>query len=284
MPVDMKQDMYKRAPEIIEATYLLEKELGDRLRSSTKAERKQLYISLYNNLFQKLPFNPFLLENTDPEIGAWIVARRMDLLENFLSPDTVFSEIGAGSCRLSIEIAKQVKKAIALDVSSEVGQQTDTPDNFEFVVTDGITIPVPNDSITIAFSHQLMEHLHPEDALEQLQNIYAAIAPGGSYICVTPNRLSGSHDTSQFFDNVVSGWHLKEYTLSELYDLFRQVGFTKVGYYKYGKGVSFNIPLNSVTIAIVRIAEKLIDILPPSLKRQVAQLFLFRGITIIGTK
>jgi hypothetical protein len=31
-----------------------------------------------------------------------------------------------------------------------------------------------------------MEHLHPEDAFEQLRNIIRALAPGGRYVCITP--------------------------------------------------------------------------------------------------
>ncbi|WP_197985725.1 class I SAM-dependent methyltransferase [Leptolyngbya sp. Cla-17] len=284
MPVKMEDDMYKRSVEIIEETYLLEKELGTRLKNSTKAERQQLYISLYDNLFQKLTFNPILHEKTDPEVGAWVVARRMELVEPFLTPGTVFLEIGAGSCGVSLEVAKHVKRVYAIDVSFEVGQQLNPPANFEFIVSDGLTIPVPNNSISLAFSHQLMEHLHPEDAVEQLQNVYKAISPGGSYICVTPNRLSGPHDASQFFDDVATGWHLKEYSLSELYDLFRQVGFTKISYYKYGKGANINFPLNSITITAIRTLETLIDQLPVSLKRKTAKALLFRGITMIGVK
>ena len=61
-----------------------------------------------------------------------------------------------------------------------------------------------------------MEHLHPDDALEQLQNIYSALVPGGIYLCITPNRLSGPQDVSRDFDMVATGFHLKEYTISEL--------------------------------------------------------------------
>lgn len=121
MPVKMEDDMYKRSFEIIEETYLLEKELGSRLKNSTKAERQQLYISLYDNLFQKLTFNPILQEKTDPEAGAWVVARRMELVEPFLTLDTVFLEIGAGSCGVSLEVAKHVKRVHAIDVSFEEG-------------------------------------------------------------------------------------------------------------------------------------------------------------------
>ena len=71
-----------------------------------------------------------------------------------------------------------------------------------------------------------MEHLHPDDAVDQLKNIYNALVNGGKYICITPNRLTGPHDISKYFDNVATGFHLKEYTVTELSGLFREVGFS----------------------------------------------------------
>ena len=50
----------------------------------------------------------------------------------------------------------------------------------ETVLSDGCSVPVPHDSVTLAYSFQVMEHIHPDDALEQLRNLFAVIAPGGS--------------------------------------------------------------------------------------------------------
>src|SRR3712207_8321428 len=63
---------------------------------------------------------------------------------------------------------------------------------------------------TTLFRSQLMEHLHPEDAAEQLANIARALAPGGVYVCVTPNRLYGPSDISMYFDDVRSEEHTSE--------------------------------------------------------------------------
>jgi hypothetical protein len=87
---------------------------------------------------------------------------------------------------------------------------------------------VPPDSVQLAYSHQLMEHLHPDDAVDQLTAIYRALAPGGRYVCVTPNRLCGPHDISTYFDETPTGFHLREYTSGEMAALFRKVGFARV--------------------------------------------------------
>jgi hypothetical protein len=55
-----------------------------------------------------------------------------------------------------------------------------------------------------------------------------ALKPGGRYLVVTPNRLSGPHDISRAFDDVARGFHLKEYTYGELSRALRQAGFRRV--------------------------------------------------------
>ena len=98
----------------------------------------------------------------------------------------------------------------ALDVSDEIATRITLPANCKLVLSDGLTVAVPEGSIDVAYSNQLMEHLHPDDAVEQLHNVYRALKPGGAYICITPNALWGPHDVSRRFDREPTGFHLKE--------------------------------------------------------------------------
>ena len=139
--------------------------------------------------------------------------------------------MGAGDCLVTFAVARLVKKAIAVEVSETIAKASDTPENFELVLSDGVSIPVPPGSIDVAYSQQLMEHLHPDDALEQLENIYASLKPGGKYFCVTPNGITGPHDISRHFDDTATCFHLKEYTISGLAKLFKRVGFRQVYLY-----------------------------------------------------
>jgi SAM-dependent methyltransferase len=284
MPVSIKEDKYGRSFEQLRETYESEKQLGYKLKTATKEERKHLYISLYDEHFKKIPHHPMLLRKTNPDAIAWVTAQRMQLLRHFLKSDTIFLEIGPRDCSLSVEVAQQVIKVYAVDVSNEIAKNSNFPQNFELIISDGCSIPVPEDSVDVAYSHQLMEHLHPDDASEQLQNVYKVLAPGGIYICITPNRLSGPHDTSAYFDDVATGWHLKEYTVSELYQLFHSAGFSKIDYYKSRETFHTALPLTPFTIAVVKGFEKILSILPFSLRRKLATILTFRGITIVGTK
>lgn len=278
-------DTYSSNLEQIKEHYELEKSLANRLLNSTKQERQYLYTSLYDELFTKITFHPQLSVKADPTAAAWIVAQRMQLIENFLNSELIFLEIGPGDCTLSLEIAKHVKKVYALDVSNEITKNLSLPDNFELIISDGCSVPLPENSVNVAYSHQLMEHLHPDDAVEQLQAVCRALVPGGSYICITPNKLSGPHDVSQYFDEVATGFHLKEYLLSELYQLFRAAGFSKVSLYKSYKTTHLQIPLSSNTMLLFVAIESLLKVLPFSLRRKIASLpLLFRGMTVVGVK
>ena len=97
-------------------------------------------------------------------------------------------------------------------------------------------IPVPDGSVDVAYSNQLMEHLHPDDAQAQLADIHRALGPGGCYVCVTPRPAPPAPgDVSMYFDEVARGFHLREYTVGELRAMFRRVGFRRIDFYAGGR-------------------------------------------------
>lgn len=235
-----------RSPEELYEHYLVERDLADQLRRSTRDQRSTLYSAVYNDLFRRLPNHPQLTRATSAAMMERVIRGKMRLLSRFLRPDTTFLEIGAGDCLLSMEVACHVRKVYAVDVSAEVNRGITPPSNFELILSNGTDIPVPAGMVNVAFSFQVMEHIHPDDAVEQLRSIYRILAPGGVYICVTPNRLSGPHDISMYFDRQATGFHLKEYTVSELIDLFESVGFQKAFVYTGGSGKFVQLPATPV--------------------------------------
>jgi SAM-dependent methyltransferase len=274
-----------RNVEQLREHYEIEKALASRLLNSTKEDRQHLYTALYDELYTNVTHHPRWTRKSSSEITSWIVSQRMQLLQRYLSPEKTYLEIGPGDCSLAVEVSKHVKKAYAVDVATEVTKNQVFPQNFQFIVSDGCSIPVPENSVDLAYSHQLMEHLHPDDALDQLKNIYKALAPKGMYICITPNRLSGPHDISKYFDEVATGFHLKEYTVTELSNLFRRVGFSKTIWVKNNGKAHLEIPLNLGMSGLVQGIEKTLEQLPYSLRHKIANNpMLFRGMTIVGIK
>jgi 2-polyprenyl-3-methyl-5-hydroxy-6-metoxy-1,4-benzoquinol methylase len=272
-----------RTDDELREHYEIEKQLANRLRSASREERLKLYGTVYNELFQRVPLHPQLVKKTDPSAFAWSIERQLRILAPFLRRDSTFLEIGAGDCALSRAVASSVRKVYAVDVSDEIMRGKPLPENLETRLSNGTDIPVPRGTIDVAYSNQVMEHLHPEDAFEQVCNIYAALARGGVYVCITPNRLSGPHDISKYFDDeIATGFHLKEYTFGELRDLFKRVGFSREIACIGGRGRYFRIPTLPVEIV-----ESVLSRLPASVRRKLANRFVVSGmlgIRIIGRK
>src|SRR6185437_5529779 len=105
-------------------------------------------------------------------------------------------------------------------------------------------------SVDIVYSNQLMEHLHPDDARDQLVEIRRILKPGGKYICITPNCAHGPHDVSKYFDEVATGFHIREYDCASLKALFVESGFRGFRAVVVVKGRQVPIPY-----AVVRAAE-----------------------------
>lgn len=268
--------------EQIRQHYLIEKELAARLRGAPKEERKTLYTEVYDELFRRVPDHPQLSLKHDEKAQRENVGERLQLLQTHLRPDATYLELGPGDCSLALEVARRVKKVYAVDVSREIAGDVVLPNNLELIISDGSSIPVPDNSVDIAYSDQLMEHLHPDDAKEQLQNIYRTLKPGGTYICITPNRLSGPHDVSRYFDEVATGFHLKEYSLAELSQMFRAAGFGKLKALVGARGLHLTAPASLVTLVESSVASA-----PGKLGRTLARgvpLRLVLGIKLIATK
>lgn len=248
-----------RTMQQVREHYTVEKELAQRLRTASKDKRRVLYGEVYDEFIQRVAPT-----TTDRSIWACDVTPQARLLRGFIGPQTVLLEVGAGDGALAMQLAAEVKRVYAIDVAEYPMPDGQRAANFEFYLFDGINVGIPHATVTVAYSNQVMEHLHAEDALDQLRSIYEALAPGGKYICITPNRLSGPHDVSKYFDPVATGLHLKEYTLTELADLFQAVGFTKTEVVLTYKGyrLSPNLP-----VGLFKVLERILEKLPPRLRR-----------------
>src|SRR5208282_2009763 len=221
----------QRTPEDIRNHYLAEKELADQLRSSRPEKRASLYLTVYEELFRRVPSHPLLFRTVTPAHRQKAIGWQLQFLRRFISPSQNFLEVGAGDCALALEVAKMAAKVYAIDVSAKLTESITPPKNFELRVSDGSSIDVPDNTVDVAYSNQLMEHLHPDDALRHVQEVYRVLKPGGMYVCVTPNRLGGPYDISRQFDTVATGLHLKEYSVTEASRLFHSVGFRQARAY-----------------------------------------------------
>jgi Methyltransferase domain len=176
--------------------YQVEVELADRLRRAHKDERRKLYASVYDELFKRVPSHPQLRRKASAEDSARRVSTQMKVLKPFLQSNTVFMEVGSGDCQLAFAVASIVQKVYAIDVSRCITDADHLPSNVDLIISDGVSVPVRPNTISLAYSNQVLEHLHPEDALEQLRDIHAALARG-EFICALRQTGSLGRMTSQ---------------------------------------------------------------------------------------
>lgn len=254
-----------KTEEQIREQYEIEKRLANRLRNASNDERKLLYTKVYDEYFQLIPNHPHLLRKADPQKERAHADKQLKALRRFLNPNDTFMELGAGSCSVSLEVAKFVKKVYAIEVSNEIVQKENIPENFNLIISDGNSVDVPPKSINVAYSNQLIEHLHQDDVMCQMKSIYRALAPGGIYICKTPHVFKGPCDISKYFDNKATGLHLKEYKTSELIAIFRQVGFKNVKIIGEIKQLVWTMP--SLPVLII---ERLLNPISHDIRRKLA--------------
>ena len=230
--------------------YRIERELADRLRHSSRSERMGgLYSEVYDELFRRVSDHPQHRKSSH-SARTGQVGRSIATLEPWIARDGVFLEIGAGDAALSLEMAGRMRRVIALDVAELANQSAIEAPGFEFVLSNGVDLPFEDASIDLVYSNQLMEHLHPDDAQEQLESIHRILRPGGRYVFATPNRLDGPHDISGRWCATATGFHLREYTYGELARLLRQAGFSRLTAIVVVSGRIFHLP-----VPLMRLAE-----------------------------
>lgn len=269
-----------RSAAEIRSHYELEKRLAAELKNASRDERRALYARLYDELYANVPY----LKTHAMEANEAYVQTQRRGLKRYVTPSTVFLELGPGNLGLSLAMAAEVKQVYAVDVSDEFTRSLGRPlpGNMRLVLSDGTSVPVPPGSVSLAYSTQLMEHLHPEDAMEQLRNIFRALGKGGRYVCITPHRLLGPHDISRYFDEEATGFHLKEYTNRELASLFREAGFRRVQTFVGLKGWLLPCPLWVSTAT-----ERVLTVLPKKIRQPIANLLPMRallGVRLVATK
>jgi SAM-dependent methyltransferase len=224
-PIAIRDD---RSPEQIREHYELERRLAMRLRNSTGEERARLYAECYGELYRSLPHHPMVARGSSPFDRAIHARPALRTLRPFLRRASVMVEIGPGDCGVSIGAAGQLVRVFAVDVSDESAVRDDKwPENLDYVEFDGLHVPLPDGCCDLAFSNQVIEHLHPDDAAAQLREIRRLLGGRGrgEFVCVVPNRTTGPYDISQHFDDVATGFHLNEVTTGQLVRVLREAGF-----------------------------------------------------------
>lgn len=259
--------------EQIKNHYEVEKSIAERLKNSAREERKAIFANMYDELFAKVTDHPRLKEKENNEKIQASNIQKLKLVKKFLNDLTVFVEFGPGNCNFSFEVSKYVKKVYAVDISDQRGRNYNIPTNFELVVYDGYNLNLEDNSVDVAFSDQFIEHLHPEDAEYHFQLVKRILRNNGRYVFRSPHAFFGPHDISKYFSDEPQGFHLKEWTHSEIEKILKKVNFTSWhGYWRVNK--QLNKKYAKIPFCYFKVAEVLLKNLPRKQQRFISRLFL----------
>jgi len=232
-----------RTYEQLKNHYLVEKEIADRIKKASPAERREIYATMYDELFAKVPDHPRLTIRDTPELTLKSNRSKFSQLKNLIKRETVFAEFAPGDCKFSIFMCDHVKQVYAIDISDQSSQEDVKPDNFKLIIYNGYDLDEMNDNtIDVLYSDQLIEHFHQDETKPHFAIGCRILKEGGIYIFRTPHTRSGPVDISMYFSEEAEGFHLKEWTYSELYVLLKDVGFRKIRSYWFAKRIKIRLP------------------------------------------
>ncbi len=206
----------------------IESRLAQRLASASSRERIELYGTIYDHVYEMhLSRDPETLDfGAGPEL--------LGFLENLTQPDDALLEIGCGGGLLAIEMAKRGRRVLGIDVSARILEQARVRaqgvPGLSLALSRGTEIPAADGSFDLAYSVEVLEHLHAEDVSSHLKEVHRVLRPGGRYWLLTPNRFDRISSSERFGVEVGAGddIHLKEWTYSELDEELRSAGFSRL--------------------------------------------------------
>jgi len=264
--------------ERIRHHFEVERELAQRLRNSTRDERTKLFKTLYAELFQRVPDHPRLTRRESAASSARNVEAQLKLLRPLLAPDITLLEFAPGDCRLAYAAAKLVKRVIGVDISDQHATDDTCPANFSLEVYDGYRLAVPDASVDLVFSYQLLEHLHPDDVALHFESAWRILKPGGAYVFASPHRYSGPHDVSGHFSNYCECFHFQEWTYRQMFQLLKSHGFAPVYIFRFGK-VQKSLWFRWLTLGL----ESMMGLFPRAAQRRLSTR-LFQSVTMVASK
>ena len=261
--------------------YEIEIELAEKLRCSTRENRRRTYREVYSDLITKVSDHPRNTRARDARRTD--IAKLIRVVSRFVRCSDRVLEIGAGDAELSRNLCNRARNVVAVDVDDSLIAIRAVPPNFRYLLCDGVSLPLPDESISLAISNQVLEHIHPDDTAAHLCEVNRVLSSGGRYLIMTPNLVCGPHDVSRYFDRRARGMHLREYDAESIRNCLRAAGFTRLVFYAAKGGYLF-FPM---PYWLARGFDRLFSLAPSSLHTFLVRNKLTRtllGLTVVAYK
>lgn len=207
--------------------YKLEKKYHKLLMNEKDSiKRRAIYKEGYDSFYN------FLEEKNKKEGGCIFIKNKHFLYKHYIK-DKIGVDYGCGYGSFTNGAGKISKRVYGIEASRKIVTQIrkSSKINVTFLCRQSMILPFKSNSIDYFYSTEVLEHLHPDDAVLHLKEVYRCLKRGGVYILLTPNKIFGPSDVSKFFLKKGSssrGLHLKEYTYDSLNKILSSIGFKKI--------------------------------------------------------
>jgi SAM-dependent methyltransferase len=267
------------------AHWLIERDLRGRLLASHRDERERITAEVYDELFERVPWHPANqpCSEAPEDLDKWLRA-----YADLCAPGATVADLGCGLGGVVIGLASRAKEAVGVDTSREMVQRcrARAPINARFLVGSVVNPPLERGYFDLITSHQVIEHLHPEDLDQHLRAVARLLKPGGAFLVVTPQALTGPWDCSRGFTKEPSGFHTAEMTHAELAKRMRLAGFRRTSSPIGGTGVRSRLRVPGgkgwVPTGLKIYGEKLVAAAPRHRRSAVAKATNTGLVTVLG--
>lgn len=137
--------------------------------------------------------------------------------------DTIL-DYGCGVGRLTKHMAKRFAKVIGADISptmlAQARKRLEGLNNVKLLETDGVNIPLPENSIDFVFAYHVFQHIKERSMVEEsFKEIYRVLKRGGVFKVLM--RSDKQSDMSKWWSGV-------EYSQDASKALYEKVGFKHI--------------------------------------------------------
>jgi len=206
--------------------YELEKVLAAEIMKAPPEERARITGEAMDRIFREIPWHPQL--TLPEEEYRRRLLKKIAFFDPWIPSGKDILEIGCGKGEMTAALAARSRSCTGIDISQVILEDAIGAPNVRYLVMDAVSLDLPDESFDVAVSSQLVEHLHPDDAIKHFREVNRVLRSGGRYVFNTPNRITGPWDVSRYFDKVATGFHLKEWTYGELAHVLRAAGFDRL--------------------------------------------------------
>lgn len=217
--------------EWIQNYYRVERDYAQKILLSAKdsSDREQLFRDGYNQITNIIDtYNPGGGETDYTDVVVALIRKRLQ------KGSHVF-DLGCASGNLLYKLAIVGYEIEGIDVSDELIQKaSDKLGSISIsdkVHRSDVMSYNPQGTFDCVVMDNVIEHFHPDTVDDVLHKCHEMLNEDGYVIVLTPHRFSGPHDISKHFlplGSKAEGFHLREYSFTDLYEQLDQAGFRSV--------------------------------------------------------